>query len=74
MSKKLIIGMFGFGVVGQGLYDIIKTKKYILFFKIKSSIYFFDQILNSNFYPKLFHYSVVTFTFKKTNTVNISLT
>lgn len=26
MSKKLIIGMFGFGVVGQGLYDIIKTK------------------------------------------------
>src|SRR5690606_17149314 len=27
MSKKLIIGMFGFGVVGQGLYDIIKTKK-----------------------------------------------
>lgn len=27
MSKKLIIGIFGFGVVGQGLYDIIKTKK-----------------------------------------------
>lgn len=27
MSEKLIIGMFGFGVVGQGLYDIIKTKK-----------------------------------------------
>ncbi|MDR2284482.1 MAG: homoserine dehydrogenase [Sphingobacterium sp.] len=27
MSKKLTIGMFGFGVVGQGLYDIIKTKK-----------------------------------------------
>ncbi|QBQ40879.1 homoserine dehydrogenase [Sphingobacterium psychroaquaticum] len=27
MSKKIIIGMFGFGVVGQGLYDIIKTKK-----------------------------------------------
>ncbi|MFD1770306.1 homoserine dehydrogenase [Sphingobacterium suaedae] len=27
MSNKLIIGMFGFGVVGQGLYDIIKTKK-----------------------------------------------
>ncbi|NGM63957.1 homoserine dehydrogenase [Sphingobacterium sp. SGR-19] len=27
MSKKLIIGMFGFGVVGQGLYDIIKTKR-----------------------------------------------
>ncbi len=26
MSDKLIIGMFGFGVVGQGLYDIIKTK------------------------------------------------
>lgn len=26
MSKKLTIGMFGFGVVGQGLYDIIKTK------------------------------------------------
>src|SRR5690606_30474660 len=26
MSKKLIIGIFGFGVVGQGLYDIIKTK------------------------------------------------
>ena len=26
MSEKLIIGMFGFGVVGQGLYDIIKTK------------------------------------------------
>ena len=26
MSKKLVIGMFGFGVVGQGLYDIIKTK------------------------------------------------
>ena len=27
MSERLIIGMFGFGVVGQGLYDIIKTKK-----------------------------------------------
>ncbi|MBL1410137.1 homoserine dehydrogenase [Sphingobacterium faecale] len=27
MSKKLTIGIFGFGVVGQGLYDIIKTKK-----------------------------------------------
>lgn len=27
MREKLIIGMFGFGVVGQGLYDIIKTKK-----------------------------------------------
>ena len=27
MSEKLVIGMFGFGVVGQGLYDIIKTKK-----------------------------------------------
>src|SRR5690625_3982600 len=26
MSNKLVIGMFGFGVVGQGLYDIIKTK------------------------------------------------
>src|SRR5690606_38116245 len=26
MSKKLTIGMFGFGEVGQGLYDIIKTK------------------------------------------------
>lgn len=26
MSKKLTIGIFGFGVVGQGLYDIIKTK------------------------------------------------
>lgn len=26
MNKKLVIGMFGFGVVGQGLYDIIKTK------------------------------------------------
>ncbi len=26
MSKKLTLGMFGFGVVGQGLYDIIKTK------------------------------------------------
>ncbi|MFD2599652.1 homoserine dehydrogenase [Sphingobacterium corticis] len=26
MSEKLTIGMFGFGVVGQGLYDIIKTK------------------------------------------------
>src|SRR5882762_9961350 len=26
MSKKLNIGLFGFGVVGQGLYDIIKTK------------------------------------------------
>ncbi|RYE21144.1 MAG: homoserine dehydrogenase [Sphingobacteriales bacterium] len=25
MSKKLNIGLFGFGVVGQGLYDIIKT-------------------------------------------------
>ncbi|TDS17588.1 homoserine dehydrogenase [Sphingobacterium paludis] len=27
MREKLIIGMFGFGVVGQGLYDIIRTKK-----------------------------------------------
>ncbi len=27
MSERLIIGFFGFGVVGQGLYDIIKTKK-----------------------------------------------
>jgi homoserine dehydrogenase len=26
MSKKLTIGLFGFGVVGQGLYDIIITK------------------------------------------------
>src|SRR6476661_3475907 len=26
MSKKLTIGLFGFGVVGQGLYDIIATK------------------------------------------------
>jgi len=26
MSKKLTIGLFGFGVVGQGLHDIIKTK------------------------------------------------
>jgi len=26
MSKKLNIGLFGFGVVGQGLYDIIRTK------------------------------------------------
>src|SRR5476651_2070448 len=26
MSKKLNIGLFGFGIVGQGLYDIIKTK------------------------------------------------
>ncbi len=26
MSKKLNIGIFGFGVVGQGLYDIIKSK------------------------------------------------
>jgi len=26
MSKKLNIGLFGFGVVGQGLYDIIETK------------------------------------------------
>ncbi|GAB3925749.1 homoserine dehydrogenase [Mucilaginibacter myungsuensis] len=26
MSKRLKIGLFGFGVVGQGLYDIIKTK------------------------------------------------
>lgn len=26
MSKKLTLGIFGFGVVGQGLYDIIKTK------------------------------------------------
>ena len=27
MNKKLVLGIFGFGVVGQGLYDIIKTKK-----------------------------------------------
>ncbi|MGI4021059.1 MAG: homoserine dehydrogenase [Janthinobacterium lividum] len=26
MSKKINIGLFGFGIVGQGLYDIIKTK------------------------------------------------
>ena len=26
MSKKLTIGLFGFGVVGQGLHDIISTK------------------------------------------------
>jgi hypothetical protein len=26
MSKKLKIGLFGFGVVGQGLYDIVRTK------------------------------------------------
>lgn len=26
MAKKLTIGLFGFGVVGQGLYDIISTK------------------------------------------------
>ncbi|MBE8714239.1 homoserine dehydrogenase [Sphingobacterium hungaricum] len=26
MSKRLTLGIFGFGVVGQGLYDIIKTK------------------------------------------------
>jgi len=26
MSKRLTIGLFGFGVVGQGLYDIISTK------------------------------------------------
>ena len=26
MSKKLTIGLFGFGVVGQGLYDIVRTK------------------------------------------------
>src|SRR6201985_47995 len=30
MSKKLNIGLFGFGVVGQGLYDIIKTKNLTL--------------------------------------------
>jgi homoserine dehydrogenase len=27
MSKKLKIGIFGFGVVGQGLHDIIRTKE-----------------------------------------------
>ena len=27
MGKKLKLGIFGFGVVGQGLYDIIKTKE-----------------------------------------------
>ncbi|MXV15564.1 homoserine dehydrogenase [Hufsiella ginkgonis] len=26
MSKKLTLGLFGFGVVGQGLYDIIRSK------------------------------------------------
>ena len=26
MSRKLTLGLFGFGVVGQGLYDIIRTK------------------------------------------------
>jgi homoserine dehydrogenase len=26
MSKKLKIGLFGFGVVGQGLHDIIKSQ------------------------------------------------
>ena len=26
MSKRLTIGLFGFGVVGQGLHDIISTK------------------------------------------------
>lgn len=26
MNEKLIVGIFGFGVVGQGLYDIIKSK------------------------------------------------
>ena len=39
MSKKLNIGLFGFGVVGQGLYDIIKTKNLnleILKFVIKN--------------------------------------
>jgi len=40
MSKKLSIGLFGFGVVGQGLYDIIKTKNLnieIVKFAIKDS-------------------------------------
>ncbi len=40
MSKKLNIGFFGFGVVGQGLYDIIKTKHLnleILQFVIKNT-------------------------------------
>src|SRR5690606_21620056 len=27
MEKRLRLGIFGFGVVGQGLYDIIKTKQ-----------------------------------------------
>src|SRR6476660_583135 len=27
MSKRLTIGLFGFGVVGQGLHDIISTKE-----------------------------------------------
>lgn len=26
MNKKLVVGIFGFGVVGQGLYDIINSK------------------------------------------------
>ena len=26
MSKKLKIGLFGFGVVGQGLHDIIRSQ------------------------------------------------
>lgn len=40
MVKKLNIGFFGFGVVGQGLYDIIKTKHLnleILQFVIKNA-------------------------------------
>lgn len=36
MSKKITIGMFGFGVVGQGLYDIITTKN--LNFEIKKFV------------------------------------
>src|SRR5690606_17000151 len=33
MSKKLQIGLFGFGVVGQGLYDISLSKNLNLEFK-----------------------------------------
>lgn len=36
MSNKLTLGIFGFGVVGQGLYDIIKTKN--LNFSIKQFV------------------------------------
>ncbi len=36
MGEKLILGIFGFGVVGQGLYDIIKSKN--LNFEIKKFV------------------------------------